>query len=115
MRFYIVTAVIAILLVIVVILAVRLNSPYTAGDDQTRFVDKHGSVETSVSVQHADKTHDVILTSHRVWVHDTTYADLYHRDTIPALDSMATEAQDNNGDSKFVMVQRDYQLFITVK
>lgn len=115
MRFYIVTAVIAILVIVVVILAVRLNSPYTPGNDQTRFVDKRGSVETSVSVQHVDKTHDVILTNHRVWVHDTTFATLYHRDTIPALDSMSTEAENNNGDSKIMMVQRDYQLFITVK
>ena len=115
MRFYIVSTVIAILVIIAVVLAVRQNDSHSPGDDQTQFVDKKGSVETSVSIQHSDKTHDVILTRHRVWVHDTTYATLYHRDTIPALDSMATEAEDNNGDSKFVMVQRDYQLFITVK
>lgn len=115
MRFYLVSALIAILVIIVVILAVRLNSPYTPGGDKTSFVDKKGSIETAVSIHHADKTHDVILTSHRVWVHDTTYAMLYHEDTIPALDSMSTEAEDDNGDSKFVRVQRDYQLFITVK
>jgi hypothetical protein len=103
--------------IIVVILVVNLNSntTHTPGNDQTQFVDKRGSVETSVSVHHADKTHDVILTSHRVWVHDTAYATVYHQDTIPALDSMATEAEDKNGDNKIVMVQRAYQLFITVK
>lgn len=115
MRFYLVSAVIAILCILAVVLVARQHLGYTPGGDQTQYVDKRGSVETSVSVQHVDRTHDVILTSHRVWVKDTSYAMLYHRDTIPALDSVATEAGNDNGDSKFVMVQRDYQLFITVK
>jgi hypothetical protein len=112
-NFYIISAVIAALVVAVVCLTAYVVS--TAGDDHTQTVDKNGSVETSISVQHADSTHDVILTSHRVWVRDSTYAILLHRDTIPALDSTYAETEAKNGDAKLVEVKKDYQLFITVK
>ena len=112
-NFYIISAVIAALVIAVVCLTVYAVS--TAGDDHTQTVDKNGSVETSISVQHADSTHDVILTSHRVWVRDSTYAVLVHRDTIPSLDSTYAETENKNGDSKLVEIKKDYQLFITVK
>lgn len=68
-------------------------------DDQTQSVDRKGSIETAVSVEHADSTHDVLLTSHKVWLHDSIYKTLVYRDTIPALDS----------------IRKDYQIFITIK
>ena len=84
-------------------------------EDTTDTVDKSGSVETSVSVQHADSTHDVILTSHKVWVNFSEYKTLVHRDTVPALGVVTTEAENADGDTKNVKVQKDYQIFITVK
>jgi hypothetical protein len=112
-NFLILGTVIAALVIAVVSLTVYIFS--TAGDDHTQTVDKNGSIETAISVQHADSTHDVILTSHRVWVRDSTYAVFVHRDTIPALDSMYAETENKNGDNKLVEVKKDYQLFITVK
>jgi hypothetical protein len=114
-RVALITGVIGILIITVVSLAVYISSTPARGDDQTQEVDHNGSVETSVSVQHADSTHDVILTTHKVWVRASQYATVTHRDTIPALDSMATEAENAGGDTKMVMVKKDYQLFITVK
>jgi hypothetical protein len=73
------------------------SSPST--EDQTQSVDRNGSIETGVSVVHADSTHDVILTSHKVWLHDSVYTTISYRDTIPALDS----------------IKKDYQIFITLK
>lgn len=84
-------------------------------EDKTQNVDRNGSVETSVSVQHADSTHDVILTTHKVWLHASEYSTLVHRDTIPALDSLNTEGEDSAGDTHQVRVKKDYQIFITVK
>ena len=73
------------------------SSPST--QDQTQSVDRKGSIETGVSVIHADSTHDVLLTNHRVWLHDSVYKTISYRDTIPALDS----------------IKKDYQIFITLK
>ena len=84
-------------------------------EDKTQTIDRSGSVETALSVIHADSTHDVILTTYKVWIRDTTYAAITHRDTVPALDSMTTEAGNNDGDTRSIRVKRDYQLFITVK
>ena len=109
---------IIILLVALLVVAIGFIISLSSGDnheDQTQAVDRNGSVETSLSVEHADSAHDVILTTHKVWVHNSQYATLIHRDTVPALDSMNTDAENGDGDTRSIRVKRDYQLFITVK
>lgn len=86
-----------------------------APEDQGKTLDKDGSVETAISVQHADSTHDVLLTSHKVWIKNREYTTIVHRDTIPTLDSLNATAENGNGDTSRVRVKKDYQLFITVK
>jgi hypothetical protein len=96
------TAIILFLLfTCIVALACVIGYAYSSSptEDQTQSVDRNGSIETGVSVVHADSTHDVILTNHKVWLHDSVYATIRYRDTIPALDS----------------VHKDYQIFITLK
>jgi hypothetical protein len=88
----------SILIVTIVCLIVYTSSLSTT-EDKTQSVDRNGSIETGVSVIHADSTHDVILTSHKVWLHDSVYTSISYRDTIPALDS----------------IKKDYQIFITLK
>ena len=90
-------------------------SPPPSDDDQGTALEKDGSVETAISVQHADSTHDVILTSHKVWIKNNEYATITHRDTIPTLDSTNTTAENSNGDTRQVKLKKDYQIFITVK
>ena len=108
---------VAILVVAAVLLIVffanRQQSP--SDEDQGRTLEKDGSVETGISVQHADSTHDVILTSHKVWIKNNEYATIIHRDTIPALDSLTTTAENDNGDTRQARLKKDYQIFITVK
>jgi hypothetical protein len=87
----------AFIVAIACVIGYASSSPST--EDQTQSVDRKGSIETGVSVVHADSTHDVILTSHKVWLHDSVYATIRYRDTIPALDS----------------IHKDYQIFITLK
>jgi hypothetical protein len=84
-------------------------------EDETNTVDKSGSVETAVSVEHADSTHDVVLTRHKVWVNFKEFTTVEHRDTVPALGMMNTAAENADGDTKNVSVKKDYQIFITVK
>jgi len=87
----------------------------TPDEDQGAALEKDASVETAISVQHADSTHDIILTSHKVWIKNSEYAVIVHRDTIPALDSLTTTAENDNGNTQQVRLKKDYQLFITVK
>jgi hypothetical protein len=96
-------------------IALLLASCSSRNEDQVDTVDRSGAVETSVSVQHADSTHDVILTTHKVWVNFNQYATIEHRDTVPALGMLTTDAENADGDTKKVQVKKDYQLFITVK
>ncbi len=84
-------------------------------EDVTDTINKAGSVETSVTVQHADSTHDVLLTTHKIWVNFSEYKTVTHQDTIPALGIENTTAENADGDTKNVSVKKDYEIFITVK
>lgn len=84
-------------------------------EDETDTVNRAGAIETSVSVQHADSTHDVILTTHKVWVNFSEYKTVVHTDTVPSLGMINTDAENSDGDTKKVKVQKDYEIFITVK
>jgi hypothetical protein len=84
-------------------------------EDVTDTVNRAGSVETSVTVQHADSTHDVLLTTHKIWVNFSEYKTVTHQDTIPALGIENTTAENADGDTKNVSVKKDYEIFITVK
>src|SRR6201999_1534426 len=105
--------VIAALLITTICLIAYVTALPGPADDQTQSVDRNGSVETGVSVERVDSAHEVILTTHKVWLHDSIYASIVHRDTIPGLDSLTTDAENNDGDTKTVKVKRDYQIFIT--
>jgi hypothetical protein len=91
------------------------SSSSPSDEDQGTALEKDGSVETAISVQHADSTHDIILTSHKVWIKNKEYTTIVHQDTIPTLDSTNTTAENGNGDTRQVKLKKDYQIFITVK
>jgi hypothetical protein len=84
-------------------------------EDETAIVDRSGSVETAVSVEHADSTHDVLLTRHKIWVNYKEYTTVEHRDTVPALGMLNTVGENSGGETQHVSVKKDYQIFITVK
>ena len=83
--------------------------------DLTNTVNKAGSVETSVTVEHADSTHDVLITRHKVWSNFSEFKTIEYRDTLPALGIHNTVAENEDGDTKNVSVKKDYEIFITVK
>jgi hypothetical protein len=98
-----------------VVVFMLLASCNDSKEDETDTVDRSGSVETSVSVEHTDSTHDVSLTTHRVWVNFKEYKTVVHRDTVPALGMLSTRAENTDGDTQTVKVPKDYQIFITMK
>jgi hypothetical protein len=84
-------------------------------EDLTESVNKTGSVETAVTVQHLDSLNDVLVTTHKVWVKGNIFKDIQYRDTVPALGTENTTAENSDGDTKNVQVKKDYEIFITVK
>jgi hypothetical protein len=84
-------------------------------EDVTQSVNKNGSVETVVTVEHLDSTHDVLLTKHIVWNKGASEKTIVYRDTVPALGYENVEAENADGDTKKLDKQKDYEIFITVK
>lgn len=84
-------------------------------EDLTESVNKAGAVESAVTVQHLDSLNDVLVTTHKVWVKGNVFKDIQYRDTVPALGTENTVAENSDGDTKNVQVKKDYEIFITVK
>ncbi len=83
-------------------------------EDLTPEVNKNGAVETSVSVEHGDSLHDVLITKHIIWNKGVTAGTFEHRDTVPAL-GLSNNVKDESGSEKNVTVKKEYEIFITVK
>jgi hypothetical protein len=83
--------------------------------DLVNEVNKNGSIETSVSVNHLDSTHDLLVTKHIVWTNGNTSKTIINNDTIPALGTTNTVAENEEGDTKNINVKKAYEIFITVK
>lgn len=84
-------------------------------EDITQSVNKNGSVETAVQVDHADSLYDVLITTHKIWANNQEVKTVVYRDTIPALGMETKTAENQDGDTKEVRVKKAYEIFITVK
>lgn len=87
----------------------------SGNEDITRTVNKNGSIETAVQVEHLDSLHDLLVTTHKIWAHDQQVQTITYRDTLPSLGTEQTTAENAEGDTKNVTVKKDYEIFITVK
>ena len=84
-------------------------------DDITQSVNKDGSVETAVQIEHLDSMHDVLITTHRVWAQNREVKTITYKDTLPALGIEHTSVENAAGETKNIRVKKDYEIFITVK
>jgi hypothetical protein len=84
-------------------------------EDVTVSVNKNGSIETVVHINHLDSSRDELVTTHQVWVKQNLYKSVEYRDTLPNLGVQNTEAENEDGDTKRVEVPKDYEIYITVK
>ncbi len=97
------------------VFAFSLASCEEENADVTSSVNKDGSVETAVQITHVDSTHDLLITTHKVWVRNSEYKTVQYHDTIPALGSAWQTAENEDGDEKQVNVKKEYEIYITVK
>ena len=84
-------------------------------EDITQSVNKSGSIETAVQVEHIDSLQDVLITTHKIWEHNQLVKTFQYRDTLPGLGTQNTMAENADGDTKNVSVKKEYEIFITVK
>ncbi len=84
-------------------------------EDITQTVNKEGSIETAVQVEHLDSLHDVLVTTHKIWAQNQQIKTITYHDTLPALGTEHTLAENAEGETKNVHVKKDYEIFITVK
>jgi hypothetical protein len=84
-------------------------------EDLTTTVNKNGAIETAVQVEHLDSTHDVLITTHKIWAQNREIKTIFYRDTLPSLGQELKTAENQEGDTKNIMVKKDYEIFITVK
>ncbi|MBY0480060.1 MAG: hypothetical protein K2Q21_01795 [Chitinophagaceae bacterium] len=84
-------------------------------EDITNDVNKSGAIESAVKVQRLDSLHDILITTHAVWVNNSILKNIEYRDTLPSLGEHYTTAENQDGDTKQVRVKKDYEIYITVK
>ena len=84
-------------------------------EDITNTVNKNGSIETAVQVEHLDSIHDILITTHKIWAQNNEVKTIFYLDTLPALSMENTTAENTKGDTKNVTLKKDYEIFITVK
>ena len=101
--------------IIAAVSSFMLQSCTSAPEDKVKDLSKDGSIETQISVQHLDSLHDLLITTHKVWIKNNLTETLISRDTIPFLGNTVVDGDDGNGNIKALWVKKDYELYITVK
>ena len=84
-------------------------------DSKAKEVDTRGSVAVTLSTQHIDSLRDLMTTHYVVWKQGLKVKEYDVKDTIPTLGVATTEGEDDNGNTKDMVVPKDYDFFITVK
>lgn len=84
-------------------------------EDKTTEIKKNGSVETSIMIEHLNDSLDVVITTHKIWVHQKLIKSYAHCDTLPGLGMTTQEAENNEGQTQQVSMKKDYELYVTVE
>lgn len=83
-------------------------------EDEVNNVDKNGSIETVLSVEHLDHA-DLLITKHKIWKDKRLIKEIIKKDTIPSLGDTLVGGEDNNGSEHIAKTKKDYEFFITVQ
>ena len=84
-------------------------------ESEVKPISREGAVETILNVDHLDDTHDIIVTTHKIWIKNELIKTTVHKDTIPALGLTYEPVEKPDGNIMTVPIKRDYELYITVK
>jgi len=98
-----------------VIMMAALTLQGCGNEDETRQVNKEGAIESELTVVHLNDRQDILTTTHKIWVAGKNSQVIVHKDTIPSLGMINTEAENKDGETKTVPVKKDYEFYVTVK
>lgn len=84
-------------------------------EDKVKEVDKDGSVEMKVEINHLDSIQDVMKTEKVYWVKGQAIKTIVDLDTVPALGMTNEVTQNASGEDTTVTIKKNYKIFITVK
>jgi hypothetical protein len=94
------------------VLALLISS---CDNNEVKDFSKEGAIETVMAVDHLDAKHDIITTTHNVWINNMLSKKIVRKDTIPALGMSTQIAENNEGETKNVVLAKEYEIYITVK
>jgi hypothetical protein len=97
------------------VLSLFLFSIAGCNENEVQQISKDGAIETAMNVDHLDESHDIIITTHKVWVKNVLIKTIIYKDTIPTLGLTSQEAENSEGETKTVSLKKDYEVYITVK
>jgi hypothetical protein len=97
-----------------IVMLITLTS-CTENEDQTKEVDKTGSVEVTLHTAHLDSLKDLLTTHYIIWNKGVKMREYDVKDTVPALGNTLIEGESDNGDTREASVRRDYEFYVTVK
>jgi hypothetical protein len=97
------------------VLCLFLASCEDDDDSKAKEVNRQGSVAVTLSTAHLDSLKDLMTTHYVVWNKGVVVKEFDVKDTIPTLGITSTEGENDNGDTKDMVVPKDYDFFITVK
>lgn len=84
-------------------------------ESEVQQISREGAIETIMNVDHLDPLHDIIITTHKVWVKNELVRTMIHKDTIPTLGLTSQVAENSDGEKKTIPMIKDYEVYITVK
>lgn len=84
-------------------------------EDKVKEVDKDGSVEMKVKINHLDSARDVMKTEKIFWVKGRQEKTVVDLDTVPALGTTTENVKTSSGEDTTATIKKNYKIFITVK
>ena len=84
-------------------------------EDKVKEVDKDGSVEMKVEINHLDSLHDVMKTEKIFWVKGREERRVIDLDTVPSLGMTTQTLKTDSGEDTTATINKNYKIFITVK
>ena len=80
-------------------------------ENEVQQISKEGAVETIMNVDHLDQTHDIIITTHKVWIKNQLAKTIIYKDTIPSLGLTAYSAYGGRNKAAFENGGRDKEAY----
>ncbi len=94
--------------------ATMLFSCTPENEDVVAQPEKDGTIETSITTKHA-KDCDILTTEYKVWIKGKVNKTFSKIDTLQSLGTTKEEGEDKAGNTKDITVQKEYEIYITVK